>query len=257
VSHDILAIPALNDNYIWAIVHPEKKTAVIVDPGEAPPVIDFLDQQKLKLVGILITHHHWDHTNGIEAILQHHPASVYAPSNEKVILCDHPVKGGDTIKLSAANLQFDVMAIPGHTLGHVVYISNHWAFTGDTLFTGGCGRAFEGSPDQLYHSLVELTKLSPETRIYCGHEYTKKNLQFAALVEPENMKIAERIHNTDSRISKNLPTVPATLNEEFLTNPFLRCQEPQVQQAAAKYCGYPLADNVAVFAALRRWKDEF
>jgi hydroxyacylglutathione hydrolase len=257
MSYRILAVPALNDNYIWAIVHPRKKSVVIVDPGEAKPILNLLKQQKLNLAGILITHHHWDHTNGIEGILKVHPTPVFAPAKDDVIRCDHPVEDGDQVVIPEMELTFDVIDIPGHTLGHVAYLGHGWVFTGDTLFTGGCGRIFEGTPDQLYSSLSLLAKLDPKTEVYCGHEYTKKNLAFAAMIEPFNNKLEQRIDHTEGLLNKGLPTVPSTIELELQTNPFLRCHEHHVQQAAIAYCGQPLADNVAVFAALRRWKDEF
>lgn len=256
MSHNIIAIPAFNDNYIWMIVHPATRQAVVVDPGEGAPVLQLLEEEKLKLAAILITHRHWDHTNGIEQIIASHPAPVYAPRKDNVSHCDHPLSGGDLVDIPSAELKFEVIDIPGHTLGHIAYIGHRWAFTGDTLFTGGCGRLFEGTPDQLYHSLCKLAELPPETHVYCGHEYTTANLRFAELVEPSNLKLQERIAETDRVRSRGMPTVPSTLALELLTNPFLRCHLLEVKSMAEIYCGQPLADNVAVFAALRRWKDE-
>jgi len=256
VSHNIIAIPAFNDNYIWMIVHPTSRQAVVVDPGEAAPVLQLLQEENLKLAAILITHHHWDHTNGIEQIIARHPAPVYAPRKDNIYYSDHPVEGTELVEIPSAELNFEVVDIPGHTLGHIAYIGHNWAFTGDTLFTGGCGRLFEGTPDQLYHSLCTLAKLPPETHVYCGHEYTTANLRFAQLVEPVNLKLQERIAETDRVRSRGMPTVPSTIALELLTNPFLRCHLPEVKSVVENYCGEPLADNVAVFAALRRWKDE-
>ncbi|ACJ19791.1 hydroxyacylglutathione hydrolase [Coxiella burnetii] len=257
MPHNILAIPALNDNYIWTIVHPQKQAAVIIDPGEAKPVLDFLKQQKLNLAAILVTHHHWDHTNGIQGILQKHPAPVYGSVESAIPFCDHPIVDGQTFSIPYAELTFNVLAIPGHTLDHVAYYADQWVYTGDTLFAGGCGRIFEGSPDQFYHSLQKLASLDPTTRVYCGHEYTGKNLEFAETVEPDNPKLKQRIVETGQKASQNLPTLPSTLQVELDTNPFLRCHQKNIQRRVQEYCGYPLADTVAVFAALRRWKDEF
>lgn len=256
-SHNILAIPALNDNYIWMIVHPGKKTAVVVDPGEAKPVLQILKEQGLRLAAILITHHHWDHTKGIEEILKEHPVPVFTPLHDHVPLGDNPAEGGDKIEIPEVGLEFDVLATPGHTVGHIAYFGQGWVFTGDTLFTGGCGRVFEGTPDQLYQSLMHLAQLPPETRVYCGHEYTRKNLEFASLVEPYNLKLQERMVHVSATLDKNQPTVPSTIAEELETNPFLRCHIPAVQQAVMAYGGVSLADNTATFAALRRWKDEY
>lgn len=256
-NHQILAIRALNDNYIWTIVHPRKKCAVIIDPGEADPILQLLAEKQLTLSAILITHHHWDHTNGIKDIIAAHRAPVYAPAKDSVTLCDHPVNEGDEVRIPEAELTFQVLDIPGHTRGHVAYLGHGWVFTGDTLFTGGCGRIFEGTPHQIYHSLLKLAHLDPKTQVYCGHEYTKKNLSFARLVEPNNDILLQRITNTEALLNKKLPTVPSTLELELQTNPFLRCQVPQVHQSAEAHAGLPLTDNLAVFTALRRWKDKF
>ncbi len=256
VSHNIIAIPALNDNYIWMIVHPRTQQAMIVDPGEATPVLQVLKEYNINLAAILITHHHWDHTNGIEEIIARHKAPVYAPLKDNVANGDHPIKGGDEVEIPTMELKFQVIDIPGHTVGHVAYQRHQWAFTGDTLFTGGCGRIFEGTPDELYHSLCSLAELPLETHVYCGHEYTAANLRFAELVDPNNLILQKRIIETDRLRSRGLPTVPSTIALELQTNPFLRCHLPEIQAAVGNYCGEPLADTVAVFAALRRWKDE-
>ena len=258
MTHTILAIPALNDNYIWVIVHPKKQTAVVIDPGEAKPILDVLKQQNLTLTAILLTHHHWDHTNGISGLLEKHLVPVYGPSEDSIPLCDHSIKGGDQLTLFPVDLTFTILAIPGHTLSHIAYYYKHqWVFTGDTLFAGGCGRLFEGSSDQLYHSLLKLAALPADTQVYCGHEYTKKNLKFAQMVDPENYKLKKRIAETERKLNKNLPTLPSTLQLELDTNPFLRCHEKSVQKSLKDYYGYSFADTVTIFTALRRWKDKF
>ncbi|OGT49143.1 MAG: hydroxyacylglutathione hydrolase [Gammaproteobacteria bacterium RIFCSPHIGHO2_12_FULL_41_15] len=257
MPHQIIAIPALHDNYIWAIVHAKSRCALVIDPGEAEPVLHWLKDQQLQLIAILITHHHWDHTNGIPDLLQTYPVPVYAPAKDTVTHCTHPVKEGDTVSLPKMALCFNVLKIPGHTLGHIAYQEKLWVFTGDTLFTGGCGRLFEGTPDQLYHSLDKLAHLSPKIRVYCGHEYTVNNLSFALQVEPNNFNLKRRAAEAERTRANGFPTVPSTLGLELRTNPFLRCHLPEIQRAVEMYCGQPLADTVAVFAALRRWKDEF
>lgn len=257
MSPNILAIPALNDNYIWMIVHPTKQTAIIVDPGESKPVLEFLKTHKIDLSAILITHHHWDHTNGIEGILKEYTVPVYGPENDNIPLCDHPLKGQDQLKLPEMEVEYSIIDIPGHTKGHIAYHGHNCLFTGDALFTGGCGRLFEGTPDQLYHSLATLAKLDPETHVYCGHEYTGANLRFAEAIEPENLILQQRISDTEKLQTRGIPTVPSTIKLELQTNPFLRCHLPSVQNKVEMYCGYPLADNAAIFAALRRWKDTF
>lgn len=254
---NILAIPALNDNYIWMIVHPGNQKAILVDPGESNVALDVLKKQKLSLAAILITHHHWDHTNGIKGILDVYPAPVFGPKKDDIPECDHPLLDGERIKLPEIDIEYRIIEIPGHTKGHIAYHGHDAVFTGDTLFTGGCGRLFEGTPDQLYHSLSTLAQLDPKTRVYCGHEYTTANLRFAKVIEPNNIALQQRIANTNKLHSRRLPTVPSTIKLELQTNPFLRCHLPSVQEKVEHYCGHLLADNVATFAALRRWKDTF
>ena len=257
--HDIFAIPALNDNYIWTIVHPKKKIAVIVDPGEASPVLNFLKQKKLDLAAILITHHHWDHVNGIQSILKEYSVPVYGFSKSSIPFCDHPIIDRQTFSISSAELNFNVLATPGHTLDHVAYYQqeHQLVYTGDTLFSGGCGRILEGSPSQFYHSLQKLASLNPNTWIYSGHEYTEKNLKFAQVVEPDNPKLKKRIIYIHKKVSQNQPTLPSTVQIELDTNPFLRCHKKNIQQRVEEYYGYPLVDIISVFSALRRWKNKF
>lgn len=254
--HTILAIPALNDNYIWTIVHPSKRTAIVIDPGDSKPILKVLEQKGLTLTAILLTHHHWDHTNGIFSLLNKYPVLVYGPC-EHIPLCNHHVKDGDQISLQSTDLSFTVLSVPGHTLGHVAYYGHQSIFTGDTLFAGGCGRLFEGSPTQLYNSLLKLTALPSNTRLYCGHEYTKKNLEFAHVVEPNNITLKKRIIETQQVLDKKLPTLPSNLKLELDTNPFLRCHEKSIQQSVEQHYGCYFKDPISVFQALRKWKDEF
>lgn len=257
MSHTIFAIPALNDNYIWAIAHPKKQTAIIIDPGETKPILEALKQRDLRLTAILLTHYHWDHTNGVLGLLKTQPVPVYGPLKDLIPLCDHPIKGGDRLTLSSVDLTFTILSVPGHTLDHIAYYGHQLVFTGDTLFSGGCGRIFKGSPDQLYRSLLKLAALPADTQVYCGHEYTKKNLKFAKMVDPKNYKLKKRITETEQKLNQNLPTLPSTIQLELDTNPFLRCHKKSIQKGLKEYCGYPLTDTVAVFAALRRWKNKF
>ena len=251
----IYPIPALNDNYIWMIVHPELKQAVIVDPGESQPVIDALKKNHLELATILITHHHWDHTNGIQGLLDHKKVPVYGPANDPVKLCDRPLQHGDQIELPNLEMRFRIIDIPGHTLGHIAYIGINAVFCGDTLFTGGCGRLFEGTAEQMTHSLGLLASLPPATWVYCAHEYTEANLRFAKIVEPNNPTLNQRIDDTQKLRTNNKPTVPSTIKLELQTNPFLRCQQQSVKQAVEEHCGRRLSDPIEVFAELRQWKD--
>ena len=228
--YEIFPIPAFNDNYIWAIIHPNVNQCIIVDPGDAAPVIDFLEQKHLKMDAILITHHHWDHTGGIPELVKHHEVKVYGPASDHVSRVDFHLKEGDQIEFKELKLEFSVLDIPGHTAGHIAFYNDKIAFTGDTLFTAGCGRLFEGTAEQMYQSLEKLKKLSPSIQVYCGHEYTEDNLKFAKLVEPNNKTLQQRIKTTREYREHEFPTVPAPLALELQTNPFLRCQEPEVDR---------------------------
>ncbi len=257
MPHDIAAIPAFNDNYIWLIIHPESSQAVVVDPGTADPVISTLEQMNLTLAAILITHHHADHTGGVKNLLKYKKVPVYGPEKDNISPCDHFLNEGDEVKLPEVELEFKVLEVPGHTLGHIAYLGHGWLFCGDTLFAGGCGRLFEGTPSQLYHSLKRLGELDPSTHVYCAHEYTVDNLKFALSVEPYNTEVAERLGSAELQRSKGIPTLPSTIAIERETNPFLRCETDSIQQAIEDHYGHNVADTVAVFAGLRRWKDEW
>lgn len=254
---DIFPIPAFKDNYIWAITNPTDKTVLIVDPGEAQPVIDFLDAKDLSLQAILITHHHADHRGGIEVLAEKYSPMIYAPhhleiKNPTVIVddlrhIDIPVFG-----------KFEIIKIPGHTLEHVAYYhEDGLLFCGDTLFSAGCGRVFEGTFEQMYDSLLTLSSLPDDTQVYCGHEYTLANLAFAKAVEPLSQDIQEKIIDTDKKRQANLPTLPSTLGMEKKVNPFLRCEAPEVITTVQKHTGKTLTAPLDIFRELRLWKNSF
>lgn len=249
------AIPAFNDNYIWAI--DDGHDSVVVDPGDAVPVEAWLREQGLNLSAILITHHHPDHVGGVAALCRDRSIPVYGPANETIPAMDHPLKDGDTVRLSAPALDLTVIEVPGHTLGHIAYhaAGPGWLFCGDTLFAGGCGRLFEGTPAQMHHSLSRLAALPEETRVFCAHEYTLANLTFASTVSPEDAAVTQRLATVRSLREQQRITLPSTIGEERRTNPFLRAAEPQLREAAAAHFGEAPADPVGSFAALRRWKD--
>ncbi len=257
MSIQILPIPALRDNYIWALVHPTKPYCAIVDPGDAEPALSFLQTHQLTLSAILITHHHWDHTQGISEIIQQHPAPVFGPKLETIPDCQHPVSEPDVVTLDKLEARFHVLDIPGHTRGHICYYGMNSLFCGDTLFTGGCGRAFEGSPKQLYQSLEKLAALPEDTQVYCGHEYTQKNLEFALSIEPDNPQLKKRLRLVDEQRAQNVPTVPSTLQIEKATNPFLRCHLPSIRQKAEIIAQEPLVEPSDVFKVIRALKDKY
>jgi hydroxyacylglutathione hydrolase len=252
---DITPISILKDNYVWAIINKKDSTVVVVDPGEAKPVISFLQQNNFKLVGILITHHHWDHTNGVAELKQHYKVPVYGPVHEKIDEVTHPMREGDEIDL--LDCQFKILEIPGHTLGHIAYHLSDHLFCGDTLFAAGCGRIFEGTPEQMYASLNKIAALPDNTKIYCAHEYTLNNLRFAEQVEPHNFLIKKRIVSVTALRQKNIPSIPSLLLEEKETNPFLRSDQPDIARAIEKYCGRECLEPNKIFEFLRHWKDHF
>lgn len=251
----IFPIPALKDNYIW--VMSQGDAAVAVDPGEAGPVRRALASDGLRLRAILVTHHHWDHVNGIEELCALYGVPVYGPTAEAIPGRTHALAEGDEIDLPGLDTGFRILEVPGHTLGAIAYYGDGVLLSGDTLFTAGCGRLFEGTAVQMTCSLARLAALPPATRLYCGHEYTLSNLAFARTVEPGNDAIAERIVQAREVRAHGLATVPAALETELRTNPFLRCEVESVRQAAEARVGRALSQRVDVFAALRGWKDNF
>jgi hydroxyacylglutathione hydrolase len=252
---DLTRISAFKDNYIWLLR--KDASAAVVDPGDAAPVLDVLQRERLSLSSILITHHHQDHRGGIDGLLAHAPsAQVFGPAGESITGMTHPLRGGERIRLVALDLELQVIAVPGHTLGHLAYYGEGCLFCGDALFAGGCGRIFEGTPLSMYESLARLTALPDATWVYCGHEYTEANLRFALAVEPGNRVLRHRADEVAVMRAKGQSTVPSTLAVEKATNPFLRCKEPEVV-AAARVRGVTENDPVAVFAALREWKNSF
>ncbi len=252
----LVPLPALEDNYIW-IVH-DGSAALAVDPGEAAPVCDWLQRHFVRLHAIMITHHHRDHTGGVIELVRATGAVVYGPAGESLPYCDVPLTG-DTLleRPGGLDLSFDVLAIPGHTRAHLAYVGHGWLFCGDTLFSAGCGRIFEGTAEMLYHSLLRLAALPPQTAVCCAHEYTLKNLAFAAAVEPENPAVHQAIARCQALRRSGQPTLPSTLEEERRINPFLRVDTPEVFAAIKKITGIQPADPLTTFTELRRWRDRF
>ncbi|MCG2577315.1 hydroxyacylglutathione hydrolase [Dechloromonas sp. XY25] len=249
---EVSFIPAFKDNYIWLLT--QGKRAWVVDPGDAAPVQARLEADGLDLEGILITHHHPDHQGGVAALATQWPVKVYAPGNESITACTHPLFGGESIDVLGQRVQ--VMAVPGHTLGHLAYYVDGALFCGDTLFGAGCGRLFEGSPEQMSGSLDSIAALPDDTLIYCAHEYTQMNLGFALAVEPGNEVLQARAVQVAALRAAGRPSVPLVLGEEKATNPFLRCTQPAVVQAALRHAAGG-SGKVAVFAAIRSWRNNF
>lgn len=252
------ALPAFSDNYIWLLQDPERRHCAVVDPGDAAPVEAWLAAHPgWQLSDILITHHHFDHVGGIERLKATTGARVLGPANEKIPGRDLALHDGDQVDVLGQ--RFSVYAVPGHTLGHIAYIQaeQHWLFCGDTLFAGGCGRLFEGSPEQMHQSLSRLAALPEQTQVFCTHEYTLSNLRFAAAVEPDNQQIKQRLEQVGQWREAGQISLPSSIALERATNPFLRSSEPAVSAMIAERDGPASRSPTQVFAALRAWKDHF
>lgn len=244
-------IKTLNDNYTYLLTWDNK--ALIVDPGEAGPVLDLLEKEELDLVNILITHYHEDHTGGVETLMKKEGCHVIGPDDSRVPKLEQSVDEGE--ELLFGPFQIKVLSTPGHTKPHIVYFFPQLMilFSGDLLFAGGCGRCFEGTPQEMWNSLEKVLALPDETLIYCGHEYTIKNLEFALSLEPNNQAIQERLEKAKELQAQGKPTVPTTLAEEKETNPFLRVKSQDFQKAL----GIEDSDPTSIFAHIRKLKDAF
>jgi hydroxyacylglutathione hydrolase len=253
----IVQIPLLRDNYAYLLVCEKTKSAAIIDPSEADPVLNRIDQEPVTLAAILNTHHHRDHTGGNEGILARHQTEVYGHISDSARIpgFTHGVDEGDEVQIG--ELKGKVLFIPGHTTGHVAYLFDNNLFCGDTLFTGGCGRLFEGTPEQMHASLNKLMALPDNIKVYCGHEYTESNLRFAMSLEPKNPKLVSRFERVQGLRSRGASTVPSTLEEEKQTNPFLRWNSKEIQASLKSSNPDTRSDPVSVFSAVRKMKDAF
>src|SRR5262245_21831395 len=253
----IVQIPLLRDNYGYLLVCENAGQAAIVDPSEADPVLRRVEQEGVQLVAILNTHHHRDHTGGNEGLLAKQPLKVYGHKSDqaRVFGMTDGIDEGDQIQIGA--MKGRVFFVPGHTTGHVAYLFDDNLFCGDTLFTAGCGRLFEGTPADMQASLKRLRDLPDRTKVYCGHEYTESNLRFALSVEAKNRHVVARFERVQGLRARGLPTVPSTMEEEKLTNPFLRWDSQEIRSSVAAAAPGTAADPVSIFGAVRRMKDAF
>jgi len=252
---NIVPVRAFRDNYIWLLVH--GRYAVVVDPGDAVPVQDYLHQNQLTLLAILITHHHNDHIDGVGELLQMTNVPVYAPRNEFFSFPHQPVREGDRIELAELGTTLQVLDVPGHTARHVAYYGGNCLFCGDTLFGCGCGRLFDGSAGQLHFSLQKLAALPESTSVYPAHEYTLGNIRFARMIDPENPDLIAREQADQSSIAQGRPTLPSTIALEKRTNPFLRCHTAPVRLAARNIDPAAASSDEMTFATIRELKNHY
>jgi len=255
----VTPVRAFSDNYIWLIHSPRDASRVVaVDPGDAQPVEGLLASRNLELSGILITHHHGDHVGGVEALLARHPGiPVFGPASETIPGNPQRLREGDRALFPELELAFEVLDVPGHTAGHIAYVGHGALFCGDTLFSAGCGRLFEGTAEQMHDSLSKLAALPAETSVYCAHEYTLSNLKFSLAVQPDNEAAASYLAHCRELRARDEATIPSDMRQERNVNPFLRCDDETVKQAAEAYAGRRLPSQPEVFAVIRQWKDSF
>ncbi len=253
----ILTVPAFDDNYLW-LIH-DGRNAAAVDPGDAAPIMAALAAHDLSLVAILLTHHHADHIGGVPRLLAHANVPVFGPAHDNIGAVTRPLIEGDTATIPELDLSLSVLDVPGHTSGHIAYVAHGhpWLFCGDTLFAGGCGRLFEGTPAQMSASLDKLASLPDTTHVYCAHEYTLANLRFARAADPTNAALAERLEREQAKRARGEPTVPSTIGLEKATNPFLRYRDDAVLNQLIAENRVNTKEPIAAFAALREWKNSY
>lgn len=258
----IVGIKAFSDNYIWAISSKSSNYLTLVDPGDAQVCIEYLERNNLILSSILVTHHHADHIGGIERLYEYCQEKnwlleIYSPKNENIPHSTHKLKQDDNIHLASLDLSFKVIDLPGHTLGHIAYHNENILFCGDTLFSAGCGRIFEGSPEQMLQSLTKLKNLPERTLVYCTHEYTLANLTFALTVDPSNPELVHYYNQVQQLRAVNKSTLPSSILREKQINPFLRSFDMNIQQSVSEYANKSISSELDTFTALRSWKDNF
>jgi hydroxyacylglutathione hydrolase len=252
----VTEIPAFTDNYIWCL-HNEKN-AWIVDPGDAAPVLQHLQKHQLQLCGVLITHHHPDHTGGLPELISTYPdIPVVGPESTRIPFLTQQLGEGDIVRLAEFDCELEVMEVPAHTREHIAFYGPPGLFCGDTLFSAGCGRLFEGTPEQMWQNLRRFAELPETTNVYCAHEYTRANNQFALAICPDDTSFLAHKAHIDELRKHHRPTIPTTIKMEKKVNPFMRVSEPGIAAAIAAHSGHSVATEVDVFREMRRWKDAF
>ena len=253
---EITAIPAYQDNYIWALHDPSAgPDCILVDPGEAEPALNWLRANHRKPIAVLLTHHHHDHIGGVEELSRHYEFSIFGPDDARIPKNNHPVGEDDHVEIGEMGLKFSVLEVPAHTRSHIAFYGHGLLFSGDTLFSAGCGRLFEGTPGQMQAAMDKIATLPGSTRVYCGHEYSQSNCRFALQVEPDNAQLVERARAVDALRAQNQITLPTTVADELSFNPFMRTREPAVIHAAHQFDSDIDGTPASVLGAIRRWKD--
>ncbi|MGY8869280.1 MAG: hydroxyacylglutathione hydrolase [Pseudomonadales bacterium] len=254
----VLPLPAFDDNYIWMLTSTDYSGMVVVDPGDADVVIKAVNDTNTPLIAILLTHHHGDHTGGVKQLVELYSVPVYGPHNSPFKGISHPLKDSEQITLLGETMT--VKEVPGHTLDHICYFKSTETpqlFCGDTLFLAGCGRLFEGTAEQMLKNMDYFKTLPLETSIYCTHEYSLANLAFASAVEPHNLDISATINRCKQLREQNIPTLPSSISQELMINPFMRSQEETVKEAAQSYIKSNINNELEAFTAIREWKNNF
>ncbi|HEY8516640.1 MAG TPA: hydroxyacylglutathione hydrolase [Candidatus Binatia bacterium] len=255
----VVAVPVLQDNYSYLIIDEDERVAAVVDCAEVEPVLEAARREGVTLTTVLSTHHHYDHVGGNEELASRMPVRIYGNADDaaRIPRLTDGVREGDKVRVG--RLEAEVIFIPAHTSGHIAYHfpRERAVFTGDTLFAAGCGRLFEGNPEQMMASLAKINSLPEDTKVYCGHEYTVRNLEFAHMLEPSNQAIADKLAWARSRRAQGQPTVPSTIASERATNPFLRTSSPELRESVRARVPSVDDDDVKIFAATRKLKDEF
>ena len=255
---EIRPVRALRDNYVWVLARPGDPRCAVVDPGQSQPVLDALEHDGLQLTAILLTHHHPDHVGGVPGLLEHFDVPVHGPDDSRLPEEWQRHRDGDRVRLDALDLEFEVLDIPAHTRSHIAFHGHGLVFSGDTLFSVGCGRLFEGTPQDMQAALDRLAALPGDTRVYCGHEYTAANCRFALQVEPDNAALQRRAEQAERLTAEGRVTLPSTMSEEREVNPFMRSREPSVVAAARERAPNrdpQAAPGAEVLGIIRSWKD--
>jgi hydroxyacylglutathione hydrolase len=254
---NVITIPAFNDNYIWLIKDSQSQHCILVDPGDAAPVLEIVKSQSLVVDAIIITHKHNDHIGGVDDLLSAFNEQIKLYSKAPLFLNSIQVKDNQTLSFFEGRFSLKVMEVPGHTLDHVVYYNEKMLFSGDTLFSAGCGRVFEGTHQQMFDALSQLANLPDSTDVYCAHEYTENNLAFAYALEPKNKALLSYMHRVAKKRQLGLPTIPTNIALEKTINPFLRCEDLSLVNHLQNKLAIPLIAGVETFSALRTYKDNF